>query len=140
MKEQVIVVQRMQDYIEEHLEEEITMSDLAKASLFSLRHSYWLFRQYTGMTSAAYIRSLRLSKSAMRLKSGNYRVTDAALDFGFDSIDGYTRAFSREFGRNPGEYTRSPVLILLFVPYGAKFRELRKDSVNMENLQNLFQI
>ena len=138
MKEQVMAVQRMQDYIGEHLEEEITLSDLARASLFSPWHSYRLFRQYTGMTPAAYIRSLRLSQSAMRLKSGNYRVTDAALDFGFDSIDGYTRAFSRKFGRNPSEYTREPVPIPLFIPYGVKFRELRKDGINMENLQSIF--
>ena len=138
MKEQVMAVQRMQDYIGEHLEEEITLSDLARASLFSPWHSYRLFQQYTGMTPAAYIRSLRLSQSAMRLKSGNYRVTDAALDSGFDSIDGYARAFSREFGRNPGEYTRNPVPIPLFIPYGAKYRELRKEGINMENLQSVF--
>lgn len=138
MKEQVMAVQRMQDYIEEHLEEEITLSDLSRASLFSPWHSYRLFQQYTGMTPAAYIRSLRLSQSAMRLKSGNYRVTDAALDSGFDSIDGYARAFSREFGRNPGEYTRNPVPIPLFIPYGAKYRELRKEGINMENLQSVF--
>lgn len=133
-----MAVQRMQDYIGEHLEEEITLSDLARASLFSPWHSYRLFRQYTGMTPAAYIRSLRLSQSAMRLKSGSYRVTDAALDSGFDSVDGYARAFSREFGRNPGEYTRNPVPIPLFVPYGAKYRELRKDGIKMENLQSVF--
>ncbi len=133
-----MAVQRMQDYIEEHLEEEITLSDLSRASLFSPWHSYRLFQQYTGMTPAAYIRSLRLSQSAMRLKSGNYRVTDAALDSGFDSIDGYARAFSREFGRNPGEYTRNPVPIPLFIPYGAKYRELRKEGINMENLQSVF--
>jgi YesN/AraC family two-component response regulator len=35
MKEQIMAVQRMQDYIEEHLEQEITLSELSKASLFS---------------------------------------------------------------------------------------------------------
>lgn len=138
MKEQVMAVQRMQDYIEEHLEEEITLSDLARASLFSPWHSYRLFQQYTGMTPAVYIRSLRLSQSAMRLKSGSYRVTDAALDSGFDSTDGYARAFSREFKINPSEYTRNPVPIPLFVPYGAKYRELRKEGINMENQKNVF--
>lgn len=133
-----MAVQRMQDYIEAHLEEEITLSDLARASLFSPWHSYRLFQQYTGMTPATYIRSLRLSQSAMRLKSGSYRVTDAALNSGFDSIDGYTRAFSREFGQNPSEYTKNPVPIPLFVPYGAKYRELQKDGIDMENLQSVF--
>lgn len=133
-----MAVQRMQDYIEAHLGEEMAWADLAGVSLYSPWHSYRLFRQYTGLTPAAYIRSLRLSRSAMRLKSGDYRVTDAAMDFGFDSVDGYTRAFSREFGQNPGEYAQHPVPIPLFIPYGAKFRELRKDGIDMENLQSVF--
>ena len=40
MTEQIMAVQRMQDYIEGHLEERVTMADLARASLFSPWHSY----------------------------------------------------------------------------------------------------
>lgn len=138
MKEQVLAVQRMQDYIEAHLDEVISLSALARASLFSPWHSYRLFQQYTGLTPAVYIRSLRLSRSALRLKAGECCVTDAAFDSGFDSVDGYIRAFFREFGQKPGKYTRKPVPIPLFIPYGAKFRELRKDGINMENLKTVF--
>jgi len=138
VKEQAAAVQRMQNYIGEHLKEEITLSDLARASLFSPWHSYRLFRQYTGMTPAAYIRSLRLSQSAVRLKSGSCRVTDAALDSGFDSVEGYTRAFFREFGMNPSEYTRNPVSLPLFLPFGTKCKKSGKDRIDMENLQSIF--
>ena len=138
MKEQILAVQRMQDYIEGHLEEEITLSELARVSCFSPWHSYRLFRQYTGLTPAGYIRRLRLSRSALRLKKENCRIIDAALDLGFGSVDGYTRAFFREFGVNPGTYAKEPVPITLFIPYGVKFRELRKDNVSMENLQSIF--
>ena len=68
MKEQILAVQRMQDYIEEHLEEDITLANLARVSLFSPWYSYRLFRDYTGLTPADYIRRLRLSRSALRLK------------------------------------------------------------------------
>ena len=107
MKEQILAVQRMQDYIEAHLEEEITLTDLAKTSLFSPWYSYRLFRQYTGLTPAEYIRRLRLSELALRLKTGHCKVTDAACDLGFGSVDGYQRAFLREFGCNPGQYART---------------------------------
>lgn len=133
-----MAVQRMQDYIEAHLEAEITMAELSKASLFSPWHSYRLFRAYTGLTPADYIRRLRLAKSALRLKNGDCRVIDAAFSLGFGSADGYTRAFCREFGCKPGEYAKEPVPIPLFIPYGVKFRELRKDDVEMENLQSVF--
>lgn len=132
MKEQILAVQRMQDYIEAHLEEEITLADLAGASLFSPWYSYRLFRQYTGLTPADYIRRLRLSESALRLKAGHCKVIDAACELGFGSVDGYQRAFLREFGCNPGQYARTRMPIPLFIPYGVKFRELRKDSTDMK--------
>ena len=69
MTEHVLAVQRMQDYISAHLAESITLADLARASLFSPWHSYRLFRTHVGLTPAEYIRRLRLSRSAMRLRA-----------------------------------------------------------------------
>ena len=138
MKAQILAVQRMQDYIEAHLEQEITLSHLAKESLYSPRYSRRLFQTYTGSTPAEYIRRLRLSKSARPLKNERCRVIDAALDLGFGSVDGYQRAFYKEFGCNPGEYAKHPVPITLFLPYGVKFRALRKDVLDMEKLQSVF--
>lgn len=138
MKEQSLAVQRMQDYIECHLEAGITIADLARVSLFSPWHSYRLFRTYTGLTPAEYIRKLRLSRSAVRLKRENCRIIDVTFDLGFGSVDGYQRAFYREFGCHPGEYAREPVPIPLFIPYGVKFRELRKEKSDMENVQSVF--
>lgn len=138
MKEQVLAVQRMQDYIETHLNQEITLSQLAQESLFSPWHSYRIFRDYTGLTPAEYIRKMRLSQSAMRLKTENCKVIDVACDLGFGSVDGYQRAFRKEFGCNPAEYSRTKVPITLFIPYGVKFRELRKESNDMEHIQSVF--
>lgn len=138
MTEQILAVQRMQEYIDVHLEEEITLSDLAQVSLFSPWHAYRLFRQHTGLTPTDYIRRLRLSRSAVRLKRDGCRVTDAAFELGFRSVDGYQRAFHREFGCNPGEYARTKVPIPLFIPYGVKFRELRKETLDMKEVQSVF--
>ncbi len=138
MKEQTLAVQRMQDYIRAHLSEDITMQALCKEALFSPWHSYRLFRQQTGLTPAEYIRRLRLTESARRLKKAECSVTDAALTSGFESVDGFQRAFLREFGCNPGEYQKDPVPIGLFIPYGVKFREMRKEQIIMENVQSVF--
>ena len=64
MKEQIEGVQRMQDYIGDHLSDSITLADLSQVSFFSPWYSYRLFVQYINMTPADYIRRLRLSKSA----------------------------------------------------------------------------
>ena len=137
MKEQILAVQRMQDYIEAHLEETVGLSDLATVSLFSPWHSHRLFQEYTGLTPASYIRRLRLAKAALRLKNENVHIIDVAFDLGFGSVDGFTRAFFREFGMCPSEYAANPVPIILFVPYGAKFRALRKERTTMKT-NNIF--
>ena len=138
MTEQILAVQRMQEYIEAHLDEEITLAQLAAVSLYSPWYSYRLFREHTGLTVADYIRRLRLSRSAMRLKEGNIRITDAAMQLGFGSVDGYTRAFRREFGCNPMEYAKHPVPITLFIPYGVKFKFMRGESTEMDKVQSIF--
>ena len=118
MKEQVLAVQRMQDYIEKNRTEEISLSDLARASLFSPWYAYRLFRDYLGCTPTEYIRKYRLTQAAKRLRSGEVRVIDAAYDAGFSNVDTFTRAFYREFGLNPSEYVKHPVPVTFFVPYG----------------------
>ena len=70
MNEQVLAVQRMQDYIEANKTEEISLSDLARASLFSPWYAYRLFRACLGLTPAEYIRKYRLTQAAKQLRSG----------------------------------------------------------------------
>lgn len=138
MKEQTLAVQRMQDYIEENLDKEMTLTDMAKVSLFSPWYSYRLFRESLGISIAEYIRKLRLSKAALRIRDEQCRIIDVAFELGFGSVDGFTRAFHKEFGCNPSDYVRNPVPIGLFVPYGVKYRELRKDEIDMSNTQSIF--
>lgn len=137
MLEQVEAVQRMQDYIEAYLFENITPGALSKASLYSPWYSYRLFVAHVGMSPADYIRRLRLSKSALRLRDRHCKIADVAFEMGFGSVDGYQRAFRREFGCNPGDYAGNPTPIYLFNPYGVKFRHIERRTV-MENLKNVF--
>lgn len=138
MDDRILAVQRMQEYIDSHAEETITMAQLANVSCFSPWHAYRLFRQYTGLSPAEYIRKLRLSRSAMQLKREGGRIVDVAYALGFGSVDGYQRAFYREFGCNPGEYARHPVPVGLFIPYGVKFRALRKEHCEMKEIRSVF--
>lgn len=138
MQEKILAVQKMQDHIEQHITEDITLADLAKVSLFSPWYAHRLFKEYTGHTPAEYIRRLRLSKSALRLRDDRVTVTEAAFDLGFGSVDGYQRAFSREFGCNPKEYASSPVPIVLFIPYGVKYNEIRREHKKTKEESNVF--
>lgn len=137
MQEQVEAVQRMQDYIEKHLCDEISFTDLAKASFFSPWYARRLFIEYLSITPAEYIRKLRLRNSALQLRDNNCKVIDVAMKFGFGSVDGYQRAFQREFDINPKEYADAPVPLHLFTPYGVKFRYLKRKETTM-SAKNVF--
>ncbi len=137
MDDQIEAVQRMQDYIQIHLYEDISLADLANVSLYSPWHSYRLFVKWLNRTPADYIRRLRLSKSALKLRDTQSKVIDIAFEVGFDSVDGYQRAFFREFGCNPHEYAQNPIPLYLFIPYGVKSATVRKEKT-MENVKNVF--
>ena len=138
MNEQILAVQRMQDYIEKNRAEAISLSGLARASLFSPWYAYRLFRACLGLTPAEYIRKYRLTQAAKQLRNGEAKVIDAAYDAGFSNVDTFTRAFYREFGLNPSDYMKRPVPVAFFIPYGAKYRELRKENIDVSNIQPIF--
>lgn len=137
MREQIEAVQRMQEYIEKHLCERISFAEVAKVSLFSPWYARRLFLEYTGVTPAEYIRKLRLKQSVLKLRDEDVKVLDVALTFGFGSVDGYQRAFRKEFGCNPSEYSANPIPLYLFTPYGVKFRFLERNKTTMST-KNVF--
>lgn len=137
MQEQIDAVQRMQDYIKAHLSEDITLTDLAKAAMFSPWYARRIFISLLGITPSEYIRRLRLRVSALRLRDEKVNVSDIAFDLGFGSVDGYTRAFAREFGCNPKQYALNPVPIRLFNPYGVKYSKT-ESTQTMQQTKNVF--
>ena len=138
MSEHTKAVQRMQKYIEASIDSPITLSGLAEVSHFSPWYSARLFKQYTGLSPADYVRRLRLSYAALMLRDSDKRITDAAFELGFGSVDGFQRAFYREFGCNPKEYAMHPVPLYLFTPYGVDYKKDFKENTFVENVRNVF--
>ena len=119
-QETIDAVARMQDYISEHLTEPITLKQLSGAANYSPYHSAHMFKEMIGLPPFEYIRRLRLSKSALRLRDTEQKVLDVALDFMFDSHEGFTRAFSREFGVTPKQYAKRPKPVWLYTAYNIR--------------------
>lgn len=138
MNEKIKSVQRMQDYILAHIKEEISLADLASEAMYSPWYSHRLFKELTGLSPADYIRKLRLTEAAKQIKYDNCRIIDVALETGFESVDGFTRAFTREFGMTPSEYKLNHSPIPFFIPYGVKFKNINKENSKMENVRNVF--
>ncbi|HCC34992.1 MAG TPA: AraC family transcriptional regulator [Ruminococcaceae bacterium] len=120
----VEAVQRMQDFIERNIQNPITLRDLSQAAGYSPFHCARLFKEHTGKAPFDYIRTLRLSHAALKLRDEKVRVIDVAFDFVFDSHEGFTRAFSKEFGVTPHKYSKSPTPLYLFMPNPVRDRYL----------------
>jgi len=114
--EKISAVQRMQDYIEKHITEPITLHMLAQAAGYSPWHSGRMFKELIGKTPFEYIRSIRLSQAAVKIRDEKIRIIDVALDFVFESHEGFTRAFSRQFGMSPYYYSKNTPPLKLFMP------------------------
>lgn len=114
--ETAFTVQKVQEYIEANLAEPITLKQLSNVAGYSPWYTARIFKEETGKTPFDYIRSLRLTKAALILRDENKKVIDVALDFVFDSHEGFTRAFSKEFGITPYIYSKKAPPIKLFLP------------------------
>jgi AraC-like DNA-binding protein len=114
--ETIMAVQRMQEHIDANLQEKITLKELANIAGYSPWHAARLFKEVTSKTPFDYIRALRLTKAALTLRDGKEKIIDVALDFVFDSHEGFTRAFSKEFGMPPKKYYKNTPPINLFMP------------------------
>lgn len=106
----------MQDFIEQHISEPITLHMLANAAGYSPWHATRIFKELTGKNPFDYIRELRLSCAAGRVADGGERIIDVAFDFVFETHEGFTRAFSKYFGMNPKQFAREKPPVKLFIP------------------------
>lgn len=116
IQENIEAVERMQAFIDAHLKERITLHMLAEAAGYSPWHAARMFKELTGRSPFDYIRMLRLSRAAVRLREEEVKVVDVAFDFLFDSHEGFTRAFTRHFGITPKNYTQYKPPVKLFIP------------------------
>lgn len=95
---------RVMLYVQDHLDEELSLDHLAGVACFSPFHFHRVFRGITGEPVKEYVRRLRMERAARRLKGGADAVVDVALDAGFDSHEGFTRAFHARFGQPPSAW------------------------------------
>jgi AraC family transcriptional regulator len=91
-------------YIEDHIDEELSMDGLAKVACHSPFHFHRIFQAIVGETVHKYVRRLRLERAAGRLLYTNKAVTDIALDASYDTPSAFTRAFKQCMGKSPRNY------------------------------------
>lgn len=94
------------DFIESRLTEAMGVSELARQAFFSKTHYQRLFRAIVGEPVMEYVKNRRLQLACREIGAGNTRILDVALKYGYESHEGFTRAFQAYFGVTPSEYRK----------------------------------
>ena len=107
------------DYMEEHLEDNISAQDVADRvylSPFFLQRGFSLM---TGYGIGEYIRNRRLYQAALDLKETEDKVIDIALRYCYETPESFTKAFSRFHGVTPSQ-VRDGAVGKVFLPLTIK--------------------
>ncbi|HHY60110.1 MAG TPA: AraC family transcriptional regulator [Clostridia bacterium] len=127
------------DYIEANLTEELSAEVIAKDTGMPDYHFRTLFYYLSGMTLQEYIRNRRLSEANRELLKGA-KVTDVAYKYGYQSVDGFTRAFKKWSGVLPSEVVKTgvskcfPRISFVITVRGGKAMEFRIEEKPAFNL------
>lgn len=96
------------EFIEDHLTEELSLESIAEYAGVSDYHLRTVFFHLSGMTLSEYIKNRKFSKANKDLLQGE-RVTDVAFKYGYQSLDGFTRAFKSWRGFLPSEVQKTGI-------------------------------
>lgn len=98
-----LLYQQLAEYIEDHLEEDLSLETLAKKFYVSKYHIAHVFKDNMGLSIHQYITKKRLNLCQEAI-SGGTSITDAYHRFGFGDYSSFYRAFKKEYGISPKDY------------------------------------
>jgi AraC family transcriptional regulator len=100
---------RVLDFIDRHLDEPLSVERLGRVAHFSTFHFHRQFTNYVGITPTRYILLARLRRASYRLAFNPLeRVTDIAMEAGFEHSESFSRSFKGAFGQSPSAFRRDP--------------------------------
>ena len=100
-------IKMLLDYIEHHLAEQISVSDLARLCYFSEYHFMRFFKKHMNMTCIEYINNLRLEKAVEMFEHGNTSIMDVSMSVGFNNLSYFHRAFKKKYGMTPRSFIKA---------------------------------
>lgn len=108
-------------YMEDNITEDLTIEEIAKRVSVSPFYFQKGFAMLCGFTVGEYIRQRRLTLAGSELVSTDKKIIDIALEYGYDSPDSFTKAFTRFHGVTPTAARKDGAMIRSFAPLKIKF-------------------
>ncbi|MEW7315046.1 MDR efflux pump AcrAB transcriptional activator MarA [Buttiauxella gaviniae] len=99
-----ITIQSILDWIEENLENPLSLEKVSQRSGYSKWHLQRMFKKETGHSLGQYIRNRKLTEIALKLKESNEPILYLAERYGFESQQTLTRTFKNYFSVPPHRY------------------------------------
>ena len=100
----ILRVDRVFEFIENHLNEDLSLSVLAEIAHFSPFHFHRIFRYITQETVLEYVTRQRIEKAASRLIHGSEDSSEIAFSLGFQSLSSFSRSFKNFYGVRPTDF------------------------------------
>ena len=94
-------------YMEEHLDEPLTISTLSRRACLSATTFKAGFRRLYGLPVHAWLRQRRMERAAELLRSSSLSVLGVAQSVGYSSASQFTAAFRRQYGVTPVQYRKN---------------------------------
>jgi len=128
-------------YINEHLNDAIALSEIAKVSCFSPFHFHRIFKAMTGEAVFEYIARLRLESAARMLRYTHEPVNSIAWQVGYETHSSLTKAFRQHFGVSPSKFRMlsSPIrdnIISINPIKNSKMMKLEKPEIIVRDEKN----
>jgi AraC-like DNA-binding protein len=97
-------VEKVIALLKDNLSENLSLEEIGRRVGCSHFHLSRIFTQEIGKPIFQYLRDLRMERAAQLLRSGDFNVTQAALEVGYNSLSHFSAAFHENFGCCPGLY------------------------------------
>jgi AraC-like DNA-binding protein len=98
------VITRAKAFIMEHLDEDLTLAQVARSVCMSSYYFCKTFKKATGLTYIDYLSRVRIEKVKQLLLNPHTRISEAAFATGFQSLSQFNRTFRRIAGESPSRY------------------------------------
>ena len=108
-------------YIEDNILEDLSVKTIAEKVNISLFYFQKVFGMLCGYTLGEYIKKRRLALAGSEVLSTNEKIIDIAMNYGYDSPDSFTKAFTRFHGVTPTAVRKDGAVIKSFVALKIKF-------------------